>query len=111
MHELGIVTEVVEIVREKTNDARITRLSLEIGRLSTILPDAVRFAFDVATEGTPLEGAELHIIEVDGTARCRACSSVITLARPIGRCSCGGFDLEWLTGTSVRILSLEEEAR
>jgi hydrogenase nickel incorporation protein HypA/HybF len=107
MHELGIVAEVVEIVREKTNDARISRLSLEIGRLSTILPDAVRFAFDVATEGTPLEGAELQIVEVDGTARCRACDGVVTLVRPIGRCTCGGFDLEWLSGMSVRILSLE----
>ena len=37
-----------------------------------ILPDAIRFCFDLCSEGTVAEGAELEIIETPGPARCRA---------------------------------------
>jgi hydrogenase nickel incorporation protein HypA/HybF len=107
VHELGIVQQVVELAAERTHGARVKRLVLEIGRLSMVMPDALRFCFDLATAETTLESAELQIVEVDGSARCRACGGVVTLARPIGRCACGCSDLEWLSGTEVRIIELE----
>jgi hydrogenase nickel incorporation protein HypA/HybF len=107
MHELGIVQEVVDIVAARSGNAPVRRLVLEIGKLSTVLPDAVRFCFDVATEGTPLAGAMLEIVEVPGKARCRACDGAVVLERPVGRCTCGAFDLEWLSGMDVRILEME----
>jgi hydrogenase nickel incorporation protein HypA/HybF len=107
MHELGIVAAIVDIASEQTGGASVKRLVLEIGKLSAVLPDAVRFAFDVATEGTALEGAELEIAEIDGSARCRACGGRVVLQRPVGRCACGAFDLEWLSGTDVRIVEME----
>jgi hydrogenase nickel incorporation protein HypA/HybF len=66
MHELGIVQEVVEIVSEKSGGASVTRLVLEIGRLTAVLPDAIRFCFELATEDTPLAGARLEIVETAG---------------------------------------------
>jgi hydrogenase nickel incorporation protein HypA/HybF len=66
MHELGIVTQVVELAAERAGAARVTRLVLAIGRDSLVLPDAIRFAFELATESTPLEGARLEIREVVG---------------------------------------------
>src|SRR5689334_7256311 len=107
MHELGIVQEVVDIVAERSGSVPVRRLVLEIGKLSTVLPDAVRFCFDVATEGTPLAGATLEIVEVPGKARCRACDGTVELERPVGRCMCGAFDLEWISGMDVRILEME----
>lgn len=107
MHELGIVQEIVAIVEERSQGKSVSALSLEIGKLSAVLPDAVRFCFDVAAEGTVLEGATLTVIEKDGLARCRSCAASVVLASPIGRCTCGAFDLEWLEGTDVKIVRME----
>lgn len=107
MHELGIVEQVIDIASEASGGARITRIVLEIGKLSLVLPDAVRFCFDVASKDTPAEGAALEIIESPGRARCIACSAELDLDRPFGRCTCGGSDLEWLSGEQLKIRSVE----
>ena len=70
MHELSIAQSIVEMVGERAGDARVHRLTLVIGRLSGVMPDALRFCFDVCTEGTVLEGAVLEIIEPSGRGRC-----------------------------------------
>ena len=107
MHELGIVAQLVEVASERAAGAHIKRLVLQIGKLSTVLPDAVRFCFDVVAEGTPCGGAVLDIVEVPGRARCRECAAIVVLERPVGRCACGAFDLDWLSGTEIRIVEME----
>jgi hydrogenase nickel incorporation protein HypA/HybF len=107
VHELGIVQQVVEIAAEASRGARVRRIVLEIGKLSTVLPDAVRFCFDLAAENTVAEGARLEIIEIPGRARCVACGAEIALEQPFGRCGCGATDLEWLAGDELRIKELE----
>ena len=67
MHELAIVHGIVEAVTEKSGDTRILRIVLEIGRLTAVLPEALRFCFDVVAVGTTAEGATLDIRETDGT--------------------------------------------
>jgi hydrogenase nickel incorporation protein HypA/HybF len=67
MHELGIVQGVVEAAEERCEGRRVLRLVMEIGAASGVLPDAVRFAWDVATEGTLAQGAQLEIVELPGT--------------------------------------------
>jgi hydrogenase nickel incorporation protein HypA/HybF len=106
MHELGIAQEVVELVAGHAQ-RRVTRVVLEIGKLSAILPDAVRFCFDLCSEGTVVAGAKLDIIEVPGRARCRACDALVILDRPFGRCECGNTDLEWLSGEELRVKEYE----
>ena len=66
MHELSITRNVVAIVTERAQGQRVTRVRLEIGRLSAVVPDSIRFCFDICAQGTPLEGAELEIIESAG---------------------------------------------
>ena len=107
MHELGIAQEVVRIVEEQAAGARVTSVVLEIGRLAAVLPDAVRFCFDLCVEGTVLEGARLVIVETPGLARCRDCGAEVPLERPFGRCGCGGSNLEWLAGEELNIKNFE----
>ncbi len=107
MHELAIAQEIVAQIAESVRDARVTRVVLEIGKLAAILPDAVRFCFDLCSEGTPLEGASLVIIETPGRARCRECGGEVCLERPFGRCQCGCTDLEWLSGEELMIKEYE----
>lgn len=107
MHELGITQEVVAIAADRAGGRRVVRVVLEVGKLSGVLPDAVRFCFDPCAEGTAVEGAVLEIVETPGLARCRACGGDVPLERPFGRCGCGNTDLEWLTGDELRVRELE----
>ena len=109
MHELGITQEIVALAESRADGRRVRRVVVEIGRLSAVLPDAVRFCFELCAEGTTLGGAELRIIETPGRARCRACEEVVELDRPFGRCTCGNTDLEWLSGEELRVTEIEVE--
>lgn len=107
MHELGITQEIIEIVTRESKGARVARVVLEIGKLTAVLPDSVRFCFELCSEGTVAEGATLEIIHLPGKARCRACGGEVVLHEPLGQCLCGGTDLEWLSGEELRVKEME----
>lgn len=107
MHELGITRNVVDIVSERAGDARVTRVLLEIGQLSMVMPDAIRFCFDIVSKDTVLEGAELQIDEIPGRARCNACEREFALAQPFGRCRCGCTDIRCIAGEELNIKEME----
>lgn len=107
MHELGIALEVIESIESRIGDQRVRLVVLEVGLLTAVLPDALRFCFDLASEGQLTEGAELKIIEVPGRVRCVDCRNEFSLDRPFGRCSCGRTDLEWLSGEELTIKEIE----
>jgi hydrogenase nickel incorporation protein HypA/HybF len=73
MHELGITRNLVALVGDAAAGRRVRKVWLEIGTRSALLPDAVRFCFDVVAQGTPLEGSTLEIVEVVTGLQCEAC--------------------------------------
>jgi hydrogenase nickel incorporation protein HypA/HybF len=107
MHELSIANGIVELCAERAGAARVTRVRLEIGKLSAVLPDAVRFCFDVCARDTVLEGAALEIVETPGRARCRACDAEVALTELIGRCCCGSINLQVIAGNELKIREME----
>ena len=109
MHELGITRNIVAIVAEHAKGAKVQRVSLEIGKLSAILPDAVHFCFDVCCQGTVLEGAKLEIIQIPGLARCRQCGAEVPLEQPFGICSCGSVELDLINGEELKVKEMEIE--
>lgn len=109
MHELGITQNIVAIAAEHSAGAKVKRLSLAIGQLSAIMPDAIRFCFDVCSKGTSVEGALLEIIELPGIGRCRLCGNTLALDVPFGVCSCGSSDLDIIQGQELTVKELELE--
>ena len=107
MHELGITRNIVDIVGEHAGSARVKRVSLEIGQLSAVVPEAIRFCFDVCTRDTLLEGAELEIIEIPGRGRCRECEAEMLLDQLFAECACGSFRIECVAGEELRIKEME----
>jgi hydrogenase nickel incorporation protein HypA/HybF len=103
MHELSITESVVAAVTDRLGDERVEVITLEVGRLSGVVPDSIRFCFDLCTEGTPLQGATLDIIDIAGRAHCRTCGTDFDLADQIPLCGCGSTDLEILSGEELRI--------
>jgi hydrogenase nickel incorporation protein HypA/HybF len=107
MHELSITRNVVSICAERANGGAVSRVTLEIGKLSAVMPEAVRFCFDVCAKGTPLEGATLDIIEVPGRAQCLDCHGEVALATLAGRCQCGSNRLRVIAGEELKIKEME----
>jgi hydrogenase nickel incorporation protein HypA/HybF len=107
VHELAITEGVIEAVTERLPDARITCVRLEIGALSGVVADSVRFCFDLATEGTNLDGARLEITEPAARCRCRACGSDFEPDWPILLCGCGSADISVLSGQDLKIISVQ----
>jgi hydrogenase nickel incorporation protein HypA/HybF len=107
MHELGITQEILEVVTQRAQDRKVKRIVLEIGKLSCVLPDAIRFCFDLCTAGTVAEGAELEIIQPPGRGCCRQCGVEFALHAVIARCVCGSSDIDWLSGEELRIKAME----
>ncbi|HEX4024160.1 MAG TPA: hydrogenase maturation nickel metallochaperone HypA [Steroidobacteraceae bacterium] len=107
MHELSVTQSIVAICAEHAAGARVLRVRLQIGRLAAILPDAVRFCFDLCTDGTVLQDAQLEIIEIPGRAVCCRCGAQLTLNEPFGRCDCGSTELTVIAGQELRIEQME----
>ena len=73
MHELALTQSIVEMVAEHAQGRTVKRVTLEVGKLTCVMPDALRFCFDLVAAGTALDGAMLDIREIEGRARCAAC--------------------------------------
>lgn len=79
MHELSIAHAVVATVAEAAGERRVAEVRVRIGALAGVVPDALRFAFDVAAEGTVCAGAALVVDEVPVTVWCEPCGAERTL--------------------------------
>jgi hydrogenase nickel incorporation protein HypA/HybF len=109
MHELGITCNIVAIVREAANGRKVSRITLEVGRFSGVMTDALAFCFDVVARHTELDGATLDIREVDGHARCLACGAEFIAVTLYAPCACGSRRLLLLQGDELKIKTMELE--
>lgn len=113
MHELSLAENVLQIIEEtaiEQNFSRVRRVVLEIGKLSAVEPDAMRFCFAAVTRGTLADGADLQIVETPGAGRCLACGVGITMSEQYGLCpACGSPRLQITTGNLMRVKDLTVE--
>jgi hydrogenase nickel incorporation protein HypA/HybF len=107
MHELSIAQSVVEAVLAHTGDRPVSKVRLQVGRLSGVVPDALGFCFELATASTPLEQAVLEIEEPTGHVHCRSCGGTFPLGELVLLCPCGSADVEVLAGRELQITSVE----
>lgn len=107
MHELAITESIVESVEGRVHGAKVLRVALVIGKLSGVVPDALRACFELCAEGTVMEGAALDIEEIPGRARCRDCDAQVELLDTIALCPCGSANLAMLSGNELKIRSVE----
>ena len=110
MHELSITSNIVAIVGEAAAGRRVSRVTLDIGRLSGVMAEAIEFCFPIVAEGTALDGAALAINLIDGRARCRECTAEFFADTLFTPCPCGSRHTTRLAGEelSVKTMELEE---
>jgi hydrogenase nickel incorporation protein HypA/HybF len=107
MHELGITRNIVAIVAEHAAGRKVTRVALDVGNLSGVMSDAIRFSFDIVAQGTALEGARLDIRDIEGLGRCRQCYTEFATPTLFTPCACGSRDVERIAGEELKVREFE----
>ena len=107
MHELGVVIEVIKTVEDfvkKNGVTKIDTLVLQIGELSSIIPQYVEACYPAAADGTLLQETKLKIEILPGNAICKKCNKVFNLIESNNTCpNCGSKDREILSGKEFMI--------
>lgn len=111
MHEMALTEGVLSVLQDEARRQdfqRVKMVCLEIGALSHVDPDAMRFCFDAVMAGSLADGATLKIVETPGEAWCIRCSQSIAVATRHDACpDCGGYQLQVTGGDEMKIKELE----
>jgi hydrogenase nickel incorporation protein HypA/HybF len=108
MHEMSITQGIIELCLDHSGGRRVCSLDIEIGELSSVLPEAIEFCFEACSRETLLEGARLNIIRIPGTGRCLDCHREMPLTDLYGSCEqCGSSRMIILTGEELRVREIE----
>lgn len=112
MHEVSIVEALIEQVETavagQDSAGRVTRLDVQIGRLSGVNVDSIRFAYELLTPGTRLEGAEMRIEEPRAVCVCEACGVRSEVDELVFDCpACGSQEITLEGGDEMLLRSIE----
>ncbi len=112
MHELGIMTGVIDSAKTAALDAGATRLlkvTLSVGEMTEAVDTALQFAFEALCDDDPFtKGAELEVNMIRPKSRCLECGAVYEHDRFSMFCpECDGFVTELIAGREMQIDSIE----
>jgi len=111
MHEMSLAQNVREIIEQAARDqgfSQVTTVWLEIGRLSCVEQEAMRFCFTAAMQGSVAEDAQLEIIDTPGRGLCPKCSHEAEIENVYDACpQCGSYGLQLVAGDAMRVKELE----
>lgn len=108
MHELGIVMNVLEqvdAVAAENKAEKVLGVTMEIGEVSTIVPELFLDAFNWAKKRTTYQQeAELEMIIIEGRTYCQNCGETYRTTEFGKKCPhCGSSETYLLTGSQVII--------
>lgn len=111
MHELSIALSIVDMALEEAERRNVTidAVHLDLGPLSGVVAEALRFSYEMASTGTSLEGSRLMIKELPIEVYCPACQGPQTLTSVQRFCCpvCGTPTEEVIHGRELVITALE----
>ena len=115
MHELSIAISMIDQITEESESRgglNVEVVHLRLGIFSGVDKNALLFAYQLACEGSPLEGSQLAIETIPLVIYCAACEkertppSVYQLSCP----DCGTPGQRIVTGREIEVASLEVAA-
>lgn len=111
MHEISVAQSIIEIAEanaRKHNCRRIQIIKIRLGEFTTIVPEALEFAFEVARRETLAEDATLEIESIPMVTRCALCGTVNDPVREIRLlCPHCGLPLEIVSGEELQVEYIE----
>ncbi len=114
MHEMSLMSgvfEAIDAALEAYQVPRVTKVKLQVGRLTNAEPDALDFAFQAFAAGTPMEGAVLEIELVPLAGCCKECAREFEIEGLVFYCpECKSPSIHIVRGRELVLESLEVEA-
>lgn len=110
MHELSIAHSLVNLVQQQlpAGVTRVTAVDLRLGALSGVVSGALEFCYGIATEGTPLQGSTLRIVELPVVVHCPECQEDRKLDGLAFRCPvCGTLSGDLRQGRELDLAAIE----
>ncbi len=111
MHELSIAMSIVDLAVEEAERRGVTidAVYLELGSLSGVVADALLFSYEIACNGTRLEGSRLVIKQIPIEVFCPACKTQKILSSMQWFCcpDCGTPTSDVIHGKELQVTALE----
>lgn len=121
MHELSIIKALLQQVEQyrdaehSNNDTSekqcysksITSITLEVGTMTCVDGDRLKFSFDMVKEEAGLKNTVLKINTVLAKAKCKQCEQTFDLAQLGQACVCGSYDYTLLSGQELNLIEIE----
>ena len=111
MHELSIAMSIVDMAQEEAErrSVCIDAVHLELGALSGVVKEALLFSYEIACNGTPLEGSRLVVNEIPIEVYCQTCNMPKTLKSIQWFCcpECGTPTADVMQGKELEVVALE----
>lgn len=113
MHELPVAESMLEIAQRVARGAgapRVTALHLVVGQLSSIVDDSIQFYWDIISQRTLAEGAQLHFRRVPAELLCLDCGHQYILEDERLACpSCGSAAVKVVAGEEFHMEAIDVE--
>lgn len=113
MHEYPITKQIVKIACDRCQEAgaeKVKSLKLVVGDYSGFIGDSIHMYFDIISEGTACEGAEIEIVHVKPKLLCPSCGELFYKVPMSFACpSCGTDGGPTEIGKEFYIESIEVE--
>jgi hydrogenase nickel incorporation protein HypA/HybF len=108
MHELSICNAIASSAVKHAEGRPVSRVTVRIGHLRQVVPDALQFNWEVVSGMSDLRDAALVIEQVPAVVECHECGVRTTLDVPVFACrACGGFDVTLVSGEELLLVSVD----
>ena len=110
MHELSVATAVLNTAANHAGDRTVTVVSLRVGGLRQVVPESLRFCFEIVARDTICERARLEITEIDPRLCCAQCGREWEPLQLAFRCpDCSSANARVLGGEELEVDYIEVE--
>lgn len=107
MHELSLVENLVSQVRQHAGERRVKTITLTVGVMTCVDPEAMQFCFTACRDDAGLEQAELVVNRQQASGECRECGVRFVVSKAIQPCSCGSMNVAVSGGDDIVLNELE----
>jgi hydrogenase nickel incorporation protein HypA/HybF len=112
VHELSIAQSLLDALRAEAaarQAARVTRVGVQVGEISGVEPDALRFSFEILVRDTEFSDAALDIEIVPLRQHCERCDRDFPVSDFTLRCPACCATTRAVSGNELQMTYLELE--
>ncbi len=112
MHEMSIAGSIIEIATAEAlhaGDKKIVRITVDIGALAGVEPEALSFCYEACANGSMAEGSALMINHIAALAHCPTCKKDFTPSSQFFVCPACAGPCGILAGEELMVREVETE--